>query len=909
LGRVERLLADGAWQVEPATGEPRRARFRWTSRSPAERAAVVEGLAGRAVPEPEWEAVLLESFLASRAAASIVALELHVTFVDATLNRALAALVSRRRPALSHLVIATQPFDVRRADPVEPRVPVATADALRDALPGLGRLDLRGHGLLPRLSHPGIARLHLAGYRALRGCGVLEAIPEHDLPALQELEIAVPRAAVPFVQRGRPALGVRPGALRHLDLRGLAGWFDPASRDGASVGAFLSDLADRGWLGDLTWLGLPALREVDGVHLAHWLARVPGLQTLAVDHVDASLRADLERRVPEVSVGERAAVWVDTIEAGTAHERLRDRPPEGSGIVERLVAACGDDVAALRELVDTLPGGWRTWPAAVLRRRETEAHAAPPGLPAGAVARLGRPADVPAPLDTAWPRIHQDGTRVHIGALAVETVHDARTALGADGRLAAIEGPSGRAWVIDTVTGARHEVAGEPGGLRGLALSPDGGALAMVGASRRLTVVDWRTGARRGAMTLPHPGGPLAFSGDDWLVVGGDDGTVSLVDPARDQRIATFRGHQGPVVLVAASADGRYAATTDQPPRRPSRTLLLDLRRLCESAVLEGDEAPSPRGELRFAHGRLEARYGPGVRAFDPATGRRLRARDRLGRIDELAASPDGRRVLTAPDLTLWDLPAMRPLLRIGAARRGPGAIAFPPRSEGFAVRRDRQVTVWSSEGADPRPIGGPDALGVTFTGAGDLLIAHDAGLSAWSAEGAKRWEIALPLRPHRLVAGPDGRGGEQVVIAADGSHLVTIDPVTGAPRGETSEATEGFPTALEGLALRRDGTVVAVSRGQTRRYRAGDLTRLADGEPLPPDATAVTWSADGETVAFAVPGAIGVRASGATLTLHPPPRHEPTALTFAGNVLLSAGRDRTVLAWALGPDGFRPRG
>ena len=151
MGHLQRLVADGSWRCEESPGGLRTARFRWVTRAREAREATIEALAGRTIPEREWEAVLVEALLALPQATSLEGLELRITHVDDTLTRALAALVSRSRPALRNLVIATHPFDPDCRDPVDPRVPRATAAALPDALPRLSSLHLLGHGLIESL--------------------------------------------------------------------------------------------------------------------------------------------------------------------------------------------------------------------------------------------------------------------------------------------------------------------------------------------------------------------------------------------------------------------------------------------------------------------------------------------------------------------------------------------------------------------------------------------------------------------------------------------------------------------------------------------------------------------------------------------------------------------------------------
>ncbi len=828
MGRLEGLTEDGAWRLEVVGGTLRAARFGWVSRPTAERAARIEELVGRTVPDVEWEAVLVEALLGHPASAQLVALELELTFVDPTLARALTALVSRHRPALTHLGLALRGTDPRRAKPGSPRVSATTAEALVRAVPSLTSLALRGHRLLPQFAHPNLQALRVEGYRALAGCGVAEPGVEHATPALVDLSLALDRQAVDFLSRVELGLGVVPAALRRLDLRGSPGWFDPEARDGRSVAGFLERLSDRGFSANLEWLGLPALRSVDAVHVARWADRLPRLQTVVVDHLDDAARNELQGRVRELRVGERAAVWVDTIEAGTARDRLRDHLDEGFDTVRALIAACGNDRSALRELRDTLPAAWRAPVVSALAEGPTSA---PGDLPAGAEARLGRPRDVPSPLDVPWPKVHQAGARG--GSTTVTRPELARYAAGS-------------------------------------------------------------------------PAAPVAFSGDDWLVVGHEDGSVSVRDARAGRQMAVFRGHGGPVVAVAASVDGRYAASVDRPDRGRSRTLVLDLRRLEVAAILEGEDAPGPRSEIRFSHGRLEARWGPSLSAWDPATGARLRALDRLRRVERLAVAPDGRRVATAPDVTVWDLGVSEPLRRLGRSHRAPGAVAFAPHGGWLAAVVGRRPTLFSADGRVAGVLDQPDCLDLAFSGA-RLLVASPHAVASYDVPSLEfRWSTDVPVRPARLASDE-----QRIVAGAYADQIAVLEASHGALVGQTTSQEPG-PT-LHALALGPDGAPVATTGGE-RRGRSWRFdkdgtraARLTDRAGRDVGGVAMAWSADGARVAFARPGATTIEVyqpcrDGLHLirTLSASSGHEITDLAYdTFGRLLSAGRDHTVLVWS----------
>ncbi len=164
----------------------------------------------------------------------------------------------------------------------------------------------------------------------------------------------------------------------------------------------------------------------------------------------------------------------------------------------------------------------------------------------------------------------------------------------------------------------------------------------------------------------------LVFSNDgQWLVSGGDDGTVKVWDPRSGKEWQTLRGHQHPITSVAINRDGTRivsgAATRDP---KETELILWDARSGRELQRLEGHQrgvltvAFSPDGS-RIASGTLgtpkssESEDGS-IRIWDANTGRVLhRLGGRKDRIARLAFSPDGRHLASACDdrtIEVWNV-------------------------------------------------------------------------------------------------------------------------------------------------------------------------------------------------------------------------------------------------------------
>ncbi|MEM6929129.1 MAG: hypothetical protein AAF602_19480, partial [Myxococcota bacterium] len=589
----------------------------------------------------------------------------------------------------------------------------------------------------------------------------------------------------------------------------------------------------------------------------------------------------------------------DTIEAAAARERAAADDLTGDAPIAALVAAIRDDPAALRELRDTLPSAHR---AAVPL---ADGLASSDGLPAGARARLGRRPAVAPPHAVPWPTVHHDGNAILVvgatGFAPVAAPDGTPFALDRDASLLTIARPNGIVEAIPRSQPSRVIATGRGVPVVALALTEDGAALASLGGDGALSVVEVASGTVRATHAIPEAVGPMAWSGDDWLVIGLRDGRVAVLDARSGRRMALVRGHEAPSTRIAA--DERFAASVG-----PTRTIVVDLGRLAVSTTLEGDDAPNPRGGIRFVRGRLEARWGHRVHAFDPATGARLRARDRLRRVDTIAVSPDGHTLGTAPDVTRWSIPTARPRGRLGDARIAPGGIAFDPDGTAIAAIIGRRVQLFTEGGRHSGVLDVEDPLDLGYAGPGRLVVATASTVSAWRVpEGRRLWRMEPPLRAVRIASDP-----HTVAIGAFANRLLRLDPSTGAIVGRLDEPDPGsLPPTVHALAIVGGDEVVAASGAPFDRTWG----LAANGQPLPPlrdtegrlvGGPAMAWSPDGSRVAFARSRepAIDVyerRVDGLALdkTLRPNGTHAVKALVFSRDgALLSAGADGTVLVW-----------
>jgi WD40 repeat protein len=127
-----------------------------------------------------------------------------------------------------------------------------------------------------------------------------------------------------------------------------------------------------------------------------------------------------------------------------------------------------------------------------------------------------------------------------------------------------------------------------------LAFSPDGATLATGSLDANLRL--WDVGAilsgeaRRELMRQPSGVTALAWAGGgEWILTGHSSRVLRLIDPHRSRLLATLRGPEALVNLLALSPDGRYMAVASQ-----DRTVrIYDLATREQAAMLAGLRRPA----------------------------------------------------------------------------------------------------------------------------------------------------------------------------------------------------------------------------------------------------------------------------------------------------------------------------
>lgn len=126
-----------------------------------------------------------------------------------------------------------------------------------------------------------------------------------------------------------------------------------------------------------------------------------------------------------------------------------------------------------------------------------------------------------------------------------------------------------------------------------LAFSPDGAILATGSLDANLRL--WDVGAALGGEArrelLRQPSGVTALAwtgGGEWILSGHSTRVLRLTDPVRGRLLATMRGPEGPVSLLAVSPDGQHVAVASQ----DRSVRLFDLGNREQVAVLTGLRKP-----------------------------------------------------------------------------------------------------------------------------------------------------------------------------------------------------------------------------------------------------------------------------------------------------------------------------
>lgn len=338
-----------------------------------------------------------------------------------------------------------------------------------------------------------------------------------------------------------------------------------------------------------------------------------------------------------------------------------------------------------------------------------------------------------------------------------ETIY--AVAFSHDGRYALSAAWDNTAKLWDVNTGKELQtLAGHTRPVNAVAFSPDD-RNALTGSSDH-SVKYWVLGKENPILTLGGTLSPLiddvaVSSNERYLLTGGRDKVLRLWDLLEGRQVRVFKGHNGSIVSVAFSPDGRTALSGGF-----SEAILWDmatgrtLRKFTDSSPDSGLIYVAYSFDGRFV--LLTGRYL--VRIFEMSTGKVIRTIDLHGKnsVSDFSAalSPDGRYVATSEG-TLWEV-------RTGKENRV--FKDFP--------RRTRSV------------IFSPDGRHVLASGWPSDVEKPEPTLSLWNCEtGNMVRSFNSVLLFFRVLFSPDGKyiyslgqGSLKQWNVADGRELMSID-------------------------------------------------------------------------------------------------------------------------------------
>jgi WD40 repeat protein len=383
-------------------------------------------------------------------------------------------------------------------------------------------------------------------------------------------------------------------------------------------------------------------------------------------------------------------------------------------------------------------------------------------------------------------------------------------AFSPDGRLATA-GDDQMVKVWDPENGQElFALQGHTDWVRGVAFSPDGKRLASAGEDRMVKV--WDAGAGQEVITLRGHitwVRGVAFSPDGKRLAsaggGRDDpdrplpGEVKLWDPKSGQDVRTLKGHTFRVWGVAFSPDGKRLASAggdhDEKDRPlPGEVNVWDAKTGRELLSLAGHNG-SVLGVAFSPDGRRLATTGEDqtVRVWDADTGREVHTlRGHTDVVTSVAFSPDGRRLASASwdqTVKIWDVEAGQEVRTLEGRAGWVRGVAFSPDGHRLAsAHYDRVVKVWDADtGQEIFTLKGHTnwVHGVAFSADGRRLASasEDGTVRVWDAETGQ--EI-LTLKGHTnriygVVFSPDGR---RLASASDDGTVKVWD----ASRGWSKE-------------------------------------------------------------------------------------------------------------------------
>jgi WD40 repeat protein len=411
------------------------------------------------------------------------------------------------------------------------------------------------------------------------------------------------------------------------------------------------------------------------------------------------------------------------------------------------------------------------------------------------------------------------------------------------------------------------------------AFSPDGEQLATIGDDG--TTIIWEPNTGRELRRLPGTTKPsdlyteqrIAYSPDGKLLATCNSNQLKVYDPDSGKLLMTLSSHEGDVISVAFSLDGKYLATgsVDTTVRiwDASRGKLIRVLKGHSAAV--GGLAFSPDGKLLFT----SSEDGTLI-IWDAKTGEQIRILPHFT-VYKVSFSPDGTRLAAATfhGLQVWTytLDSVEPIF----LEESQAIVTIPDGSSGIFSPDGKWLAALSLSTASGNAVKLWDAnsgqelltmVGHTAWVAGLAFSPDGKRLASTSLDGTVRiWSLTPGGETITVLAPPVGYGN-RVVYSPNGQEFATnggdgTATIWNAHTGQSRLTLRGHDAEVMNMAFSPDG----------KRFATASL-----------DATAIVWDSVTGTKLFTLSGhKAGVR---------------DIAFSPDGKLIATGGFDNTARIW-----------
>jgi WD40 repeat protein/serine/threonine protein kinase len=342
----------------------------------------------------------------------------------------------------------------------------------------------------------------------------------------------------------------------------------------------------------------------------------------------------------------------------------------------------------------------------------------------------------------------------------------------------------------------RSPLGDTPGWRRSLAYRPDGKFLAASNGAR-VELWDVENGKMTSSFDVQDDVHVVTFSPDGHLLATGGEGhAIKLWDAQTGQERAPDGRHSGPALSVDVSRNGEllawgYGGGT------------IEVHNISDAAALQLVQRPfrrvtsvefQPNGNL------LAASYSDGsISLWDPKSGTQTVNWTAPSRVNHLAFSPDGRRLVSSGDdgIRIWDATTGREQANLPMEYPGPEMTAFLPMGQRLFSISKTQFQIWDIGARrllamHPIKSAPPSRSGEVAIHPGGRIFAHSGNdeIRLYQMNDGEIVEVEMVGRHpqvHSLCFSPDGK----TLVSADAYGGLVIwtqlpDPTTHPANGES---------------------------------------------------------------------------------------------------------------------------